>query len=72
MVSLFSVVFIMVTAFYIGRLFGERNATEVERMKFLKILRSMNTEDGLDPVAKYHVLYMRTLINKKLQEEWWK
>jgi len=72
MLSLFSLVFVMVTAFYIGRLFGERSATVVERQKFLKVLRSIKTEDGLHAVAKYHVIYIRTLITKKLQEEWWK
>jgi uncharacterized membrane protein YdjX (TVP38/TMEM64 family) len=72
MASALSLLVVMAIAFYIGRLFGERSATIVEREKFLKVLRSIKTEDGLHAVAKYHVIYIRTLITKKLQEEWWK
>jgi hypothetical protein len=72
MASALSLLVVMAIAFYIGRLFGERSATIVEREKFLKVLRSIKIEDGLHAVAKYHVIYIRTLITKKLQEEWWK
>jgi uncharacterized membrane protein YdjX (TVP38/TMEM64 family) len=72
MASALSLLVVMAIAFYIGRLFGERSATIVEREKFLKVLRSIKTEDGLHAVAKYHVLYIKTLITKRLQEEWWK
>lgn len=72
MLSLFTLVFIMGMAFYIGRLFGERRGTIIEREKFLKVLQGIKAENGLSPIAKYHLLYLRTLITKRLNEEWWK